>query len=51
MRTVVVAYLDAGTGSMLLQLLVGGFAGAAVFVKYRWGAVKSWFRREEKTTE
>jgi len=51
MRTVVVAYLDAGTGSLLLQLLVGGFAGAAVFVKYRWGAVKGWLRRGEKTSE
>jgi hypothetical protein len=30
------AYLDPGTGSMLLQLLVGGAAGAAVLVKVFW---------------
>lgn len=51
MKTLVLAYLDAGTGSLILQLLVGGFAGAAVFVKYRWGNLKSWFRRGEKTEQ
>jgi hypothetical protein len=30
------AYLDPGTGSMLLQLLVGGAAGAVVLVKLFW---------------
>lgn len=30
------AYLDAGTGSMLTQLLVGGVAGLAVLVKMYW---------------
>jgi hypothetical protein len=39
------AYIDAGTGSLLAQLLVGGLAGLATFVKYRWGTVKQLFRR------
>lgn len=30
------AYLDAGTGSMVLQLLLGGIAGLAVIVKLSW---------------
>jgi len=30
------AYLDPGSGSMLLQLIVGGAAGAAVFVRLFW---------------
>ena len=30
------AYLDPGTGSMLVQLLVGGLAAAAVAVKLYW---------------
>lgn len=30
------AYLDAGTGSMLLQLLLGGFAGLALVGKLYW---------------
>jgi hypothetical protein len=32
----VLAYLDPGTGSMLVQLLVGGVAAAAVTVKLYW---------------
>ena len=30
------AYLDAGTGSMILQLLLGGFAGLALVGKLYW---------------
>ena len=32
----VLAYLDPGTGSMLVQLLVGGVAAAAVTAKLYW---------------
>jgi hypothetical protein len=32
----VFAYLDPGTGSMLVQLLVGGLAAAAVALKLYW---------------
>jgi hypothetical protein len=32
----VLAYLDAGTGSMIVQLIVGGVAAAAVAVKLFW---------------
>ncbi len=37
------AYLDPGTGSMLLQLLLGGVAGALVIGKLYWARVKSFF--------
>lgn len=30
-------YLDPASGSMLLQLLLGGIAGVAVFLKLFWG--------------
>ncbi len=30
------AYLDAGTGSILLQALMGGFAGVMVLSKLAW---------------
>jgi len=30
------AYLDPGTGSMILQLLLGGIAGAAIVLKLYW---------------
>ena len=32
-----VAYLDPGTGSMLVQLLVGGVAAAGVVARLYWG--------------
>ncbi len=31
-----VAYMDPGTGSLFLQLLLGGVAGAAVLLKVFW---------------
>jgi hypothetical protein len=34
--TTVLAYLDAGTGSMILQLIAGGLAGLAVTIKLFW---------------
>ena len=40
------AYLDPGTGSMLLQLLLGGAAGALVVGKLYWHRVKAFFGRE-----
>lgn len=48
MRQAVLAYLDPGTGSLVLQLLVGGIAGAIAFAKFRWEMVKGWFRRGDK---
>lgn len=41
------AYLDPGTGSMVLQLLLGGAAGAIVVVKLYWQKVKKIFGREK----
>lgn len=37
------AYLDPGTGSMLLQLLLGSAAGALVIGKLYWTRIKSFF--------
>lgn len=41
------AYLDPGTGSMVLQLLLGGVAGVVVVVKLYWEKVKNFFSREK----
>lgn len=38
-------YLDAGTGSMLVQMAVAGVAGAAVFAKVFWARITGPFRR------
>ena len=40
-----VIYLDPGTGSMLVQLIVGGFAAAGVALKLYWRRFTSLFRR------
>jgi hypothetical protein len=51
------AYLDPGSGSMLVQLLLGGVAGAAVIVKLSWQRFRGLFRsssperRESKADE
>ena len=45
----ILAYLDAGSGSLLLQALIGGLAGVAVFLKYRWHLVKEWFQRSTES--
>lgn len=37
------AYLDPGTGAIILQLLLGGVAGVAVIAKLYWHRVKGFF--------
>jgi hypothetical protein len=46
-----IAYLDAGSGSMLLQILVGGAAAAGVTAKLYWRRIKSVFRRGDAEPE
>jgi F0F1-type ATP synthase membrane subunit a len=43
------AYLDPGTGSILIQLLMGGVAGAMVIVKLYWQRVKDFFSSKPQT--
>jgi hypothetical protein len=43
------AYLDPGTGSYLLQLLLAGLLGAIFIVRAFWGRIKSFFTK--KTAE
>ena len=38
------AYLDPGSGSMLMQVLLGGVAGVAVIVKLYWRGLLSFLR-------
>jgi hypothetical protein len=39
------AYLDPGSGSYLIQLLIAGLLGAAFAVRMSWSRIKSFFRR------
>jgi hypothetical protein len=47
----VIAYLDAGSGSMLLQILAGGLAAVGVTAKLYWSRIKSVFGRGEAEPE
>lgn len=38
------AYIDAGTGSIMLQVLLAGVAGLAMFVKMYWQRLMVFFR-------
>lgn len=46
--TSAIAYLDGGTGSMLLQAALAGILTAGYFLKTQWTLVKSVFRRRSK---
>lgn len=39
------AYLDPGSGSFILQLLLAALLGAAFLVKVYWGKIKAFFGR------
>jgi hypothetical protein len=41
------AYLDPGTGSMILSAIIGLFAPAALAIKTWWYRIKSLFRRQD----
>ena len=46
------AYLDPGTGSMMLQVILGGIAAIGVAVKLYWHKLVAIFRpRKNKETE
>ena len=47
------AYLDPGTGGMLIQIILGGVAGLAVAGKLFWHQLKSFFRfgRSDKSDD
>jgi hypothetical protein len=39
------AYLDPGSGSYLLQLLLAGFVGALFFIRMSWDRIKGFFQK------
>ena len=45
------AYLDPGTGSMLLQGLIAGLAVIMSFLSIYWQKVKAFFGKEEADTD
>jgi len=45
------AYLDPGTGGIILQMLLGGAAGVMVVAKLYWHQFTSFFRRTPEPLE
>jgi hypothetical protein len=45
------AYLDPGSGSFLLQLLIAGLLGLAIFVRLQWRRIKKLFGFAPKEQE
>jgi len=48
MSRILIGYLDPGTGSVILQALIGGVAGLAVTAKLWWHRVTGIFRRDSR---
>jgi hypothetical protein len=48
---IVLAYLDAGTGSIIIQTIVGGLAAIGVVSRVYWSKIKNFFRRGGASTE
>lgn len=45
---IIFAYLDPGTGSLVLQAIVGGLLGIGVLVKAYWSKIKGLFSKKKK---
>jgi len=43
-----VPYLDPGSGSFLIQLLIAALLGLGVAVRASWGRIKGWFGIKSK---
>ncbi len=44
-------YLDPGSGSFLLQLLIAGLAGIGIAIGAQWSKIKRFFGRKKNTPE
>ena len=44
------AYIDPGTGSIILQGLIAGIAAAGATISIYWTKIKSFFSKKKKTT-
>jgi hypothetical protein len=45
------AYLDPGTGSMMLQLMLASIAGGLVVIKMYWHKIKKFFSRDKRDAQ
>ena len=45
------AYLDPGSGSFIIQLLIGAFVGIAVAVRAYWGRIRAFFNKDSAAND
>jgi hypothetical protein len=45
------AYLDPGSGSLLIQLLIAGLMGASILIATSWKKIKRFFKRSDSKRE
>jgi hypothetical protein len=45
------AYLDPGSGSFLIQLLIAGLVGVGFAIRASWGKIKAFFNRSKNEPE
>lgn len=48
---ITLAYLDPGSGSIIIQLIIAALLGLGVFVRVQWSRIKSLFGRKDTTDE
>ena len=41
------AYLDPGSGGMLLQLVLAGIGGLLAVIRFQWSRIKLWFSQQK----
>ena len=47
----IILYLDPGSGSFLLQLLIAGVAGLGIAIGASWSKIKKFFKKGKTSTE
>ncbi len=47
----ILLYLDPGSGSFLIQLLIAGIAGLGIAIGASWSKIKRWLNRNKAKTE
>jgi hypothetical protein len=47
----ILIYLDPGSGSFLIQLLIAGLAGAGLAIAISWGRIKRFFNKKNKQVD
>jgi hypothetical protein len=44
-------YLDPGSGSILIQILIAALLGLGIVIRASWGRIKGWFGIKPKVEE